>query len=846
MSDARTEPRFGPARWWLGRRGIILAALLPFALSVAASAQEATAPGFEYVLYIGRGPDRRWYECKRVAPDTAFVTDPDVAGYYPYRFSRGDEHYVILTPTDCMPLYWLSCEKRYANWIGQAAGELQRCNGLLVELERKVGEQRGFLRRFDRCKPHWEEALEEAKVQYLSRFQVGTPPAALDVLERWQELSEDKQKLTGEEEAEPPATEPDEEAAEGAPPSGGLAGPELPRIAYLNAEGTPNDKGVHVTLRWPIDRLDMAERPQAPKEAPDTQPPPTERPKRRLAPEEEEELEGIEAELDALRTAHRYATYLKEAEARVQENRDELGALRDNYLGRAATFALIHHLVESESRVHLAPVLGVQAEEITPGLVEERMPELQSRLERARRRAEADHADAAAHDAFDEISYACHLAGAYVERAQKRISLDQIETDVLWHLGDRLEGADLGEQKPLDEWSPLDGREIGAVLARSRDGGMSIDADLTGKAQDEWEAAEAALDGESSQWKGWVAAKVAELEARLRGGPLAAPGAPYFRHEVTRTRDLAVAAAKRLKDVARLPARRSYYFRIGAAAQGQDPSAPFALSDPAGASPSLVDFSAATNLAYAVFFMGAVLGMIAYVHRKPDVFVRRIAGLEAVDEAIGRATEMGKPALFVHGLTGVSNIAVLASLSILGRLARRIAEYDSDLLVVNNDPIVYSVSYEVVQQGYNEAGRPDGFKPDNVFMAASRQFPYVAAVAGIMARRRPAANFFMGYFFAESLILAEAGAMTGAIQIAATDSFTQLPFFVTTCDYTLMGEELYAASAYLSREPKMLATIKAQDLGKSLLLAVLPVGTFLGTLGTNILQVIFTAYEKGG
>jgi len=197
-------------------------------------------------------------------------------------------------------------------------------------------------------------------------------------------------------------------------------------------------------------------------------------------------------------------------------------------------------------------------------------------------------------------------------------------------------------------------------------------------------------------------------------------------------------------------------------------------------------------------------------------------------------------------LAGVSDISVLASLSILSRIARRIAQYETDLLVANNDPIVYSVSHEVVQEGYAEAGRPDAFNGDNIFMAASRQFPYVAAVAGIMARRRPAANFFMGYFYAESLILAEAGSLTGAIQIAATDSFTQLPFFITTCDYTLMGEELYAASAYLSREPKMLGTIKAQDFGKFFLFFVLLLGTLLGALGIGIMQIIFMAHDKGG
>ena len=48
------------------------------------------------------------------------------------------------------------------------------------------------------------------------------------------------------------------------------------------------------------------------------------------------------------------------------------------------------------------------------------------------------------------------------------------------------------------------------------------------------------------------------------------------------------------------------------------------------------------------------------------------------------------------------------------------------------------------------------------------QFAYVAAVTGIMLRDKPAANIFLGAFFAESLLLAETGFATGAIQIAGT------------------------------------------------------------------------------
>ena len=114
---------------------------------------------------------------------------------------------------------------------------------------------------------------------------------------------------------------------------------------------------------------------------------------------------------------------------------------------------------------------------------------------------------------------------------------------------------------------------------------------------------------------------------------------------------------------------------------------------------------------------------------------------------------------------------------------------------------------------------------------AGEQFAYVAAVNGIMLREKPAANIYMGAFYAESLLLAETGFAAGAIQIAGTAMPEQLPFFIAACDYTLMGEELYAASAYLSKEPLMLGSLKGQDLIKIILAALIVAGVVLEILG---------------
>jgi len=213
------------------------------------------------------------------------------------------------------------------------------------------------------------------------------------------------------------------------------------------------------------------------------------------------------------------------------------------------------------------------------------------------------------------------------------------------------------------------------------------------------------------------------------------------------------------------------------------------------------------------------------------MFIRPLAGLKALEEALGRATEMGRPVLYVPGLGDMSEVGTLAAITILSRVARRTAELGCDLEVPCYDPVAATIMEGAVRQSYIEAGRRDEYRTGAVHYVSAQQFAYVASVTGYMMRQRPAANVFMGSFYAESLFLAETGNVTGAIQIAGTDQVTQLPFFVCACDYALLGEELYAASAYLGREPVQLATIAAQDWFKALAAAIVIVAAILTAFG---------------
>ena len=215
------------------------------------------------------------------------------------------------------------------------------------------------------------------------------------------------------------------------------------------------------------------------------------------------------------------------------------------------------------------------------------------------------------------------------------------------------------------------------------------------------------------------------------------------------------------------------------------------------------------------------------------LFIRRIPGLSAIDEAVGRATEMGRPMLFSTGLSTI-DIDSLQALSIAQYVARLAARYGNRLIVPVVDPIVFAVAEQLVREAYSSEGKSETFRSEDVRFLSDQQFAYAAGVMGIINREQVASTFFFGYFYAEALLLSESGQEVGAIQIAGTPATTQVPFFLASCDYTIIGDEYYAASAYLTREPTLLGSLVGQDISKGLLMFIIIIGAATAVPGTPL------------
>ncbi len=346
----------------------------------------------------------------------------------------------------------------------------------------------------------------------------------------------------------------------------------------------------------------------------------------------------------------------------------------------------------------------------------------------------------------------------------------------------------------------------------------------------------------------WTPPKNGVAQAVLRSD--AGPDGPWTVVKADLGVDKAAYTDTVTSDPAEEPPKDAYWYQVVSMREAAAPNADAAAVLRGGQPSAVVEghtdaalFKVEPGIFLLLLLIASVGGMMAIftqqARKGAELRIRRIPGIDAIEEGVGRATEMGKPVLYVPGIDSLEDIQTIASMLILGQVAKTIAEYQADVIVSCCVPIVREVADEVVRAGFYQAGHPDAFDPTSVRFISSEQFAFCAGTNGIMYRQKPATNIYLGRFFAESLILAETGYVNRSIQIAGTAEATQLPFFIAACDYTLIGEELFAVSAYLSRDPRLVSSLKASDWIKVASVILLALGVVSMSLGSDVIQSLF-------
>jgi hypothetical protein len=211
--------------------------------------------------------------------------------------------------------------------------------------------------------------------------------------------------------------------------------------------------------------------------------------------------------------------------------------------------------------------------------------------------------------------------------------------------------------------------------------------------------------------------------------------------------------------------------------------------------------------------------------------IRKIAGLQVIEEAIGRSVEIGRPIAYTTGYPPLTQPerapGVLAGLSVLGYVSRMAAKLGVKTLVGCAFADVYTMAQSIVKEAYASVGAEDIHKPEDIYYFSPDQFAYGTGMAWLCEKEKPGGCFYIGTPLGESVVICEGMRRSGGICIGASGLyFTTAALMAVLLDYVIIGEELWAASAFVSKDPELLAGISSQDILKLVTVALIIIGVF--------------------
>lgn len=244
----------------------------------------------------------------------------------------------------------------------------------------------------------------------------------------------------------------------------------------------------------------------------------------------------------------------------------------------------------------------------------------------------------------------------------------------------------------------------------------------------------------------------------------------------------------------------------------------------------------AMELSVLVIMFVAILMSLYLAKKGREIPIRSMAGLDAIDEAVRRCTEMKRPIMVTTGIGGAGSPETIAGIAVVDHVARQCAKLDTPLIATTPNVVVLTLVEGVIGEAYTAEGKPEVYSPGKFTRYfGSQQFSFVAGVAGIFEREKPGAAIYFGYLMDEMLFMPEIGSRAGAFQVGGCTDPVTIGELVIMCDYTLFGEEIYAAAATLTGDPEIKASILAQDVGTWFSLVIAIGGVVLTLFGWDII-----------
>ncbi|MDO9348690.1 MAG: hypothetical protein Q8N45_05235 [Anaerolineales bacterium] len=234
-----------------------------------------------------------------------------------------------------------------------------------------------------------------------------------------------------------------------------------------------------------------------------------------------------------------------------------------------------------------------------------------------------------------------------------------------------------------------------------------------------------------------------------------------------------------------------------------------------------------------VILSAILMASLAFLRRKSTPVFREIPAFARLQKAIGLAVEEGSRlhiSLGRGGLTTPQSAAELAGLEMLHRVAELTSASDRPPVATSGDGAVAILSQDALQAS-DQAVLSTGHDVTAARLAGLTPFSYAAGTLLVMRDEKVSANILIGNFGIEVALLTDAAERENSSSLAASDNLPAQAILYASAQDPLIGEELFAAGAYVKARPFHTASLIVQDSLRWLVVIAILVGAILKLAG---------------
>ncbi len=235
-----------------------------------------------------------------------------------------------------------------------------------------------------------------------------------------------------------------------------------------------------------------------------------------------------------------------------------------------------------------------------------------------------------------------------------------------------------------------------------------------------------------------------------------------------------------------------------------------------------------------VVVVALILLALSLIQRKSPPTLRIIPQLTKLSRAVDLSVEDGTRLFIALGRTSLLTsraAAPLAGLGLLRRIAERTSLSDSPPVAVGGEASLALLAQDTLQAGYQSMGADDLYQPISGRLSGMTPFSAAAGAMPILRDENVSASILVGDFGVEAALLADAAERQNAYLLGASSDLSSQAALFASAQEPLIGEELFAANAYLDSDASRSASLTVQDILRWLIVLALLAGAVLKIAG---------------